>query len=146
MARRDGHKDAAMKAFARLKLFVLLLWPASLWAAPMVIEQSFDSVPGVAWLVAAGLSTLGGVTAFMYRLAQRFENPESPPIKHLWLQWFSQMLCSWFAGSIVFLLGLHWEWPLFLVAACVAIGSFGGAKVVQELSERLVNKIGEKLP
>ncbi len=135
-----------MRYVAAIKLFLFMLWPASIYAAPLVIEQSFDSVPGVAWMVVAALSTLGGVTAFMHKLTQRLENPDLPAPKRLWLQWFAQMLCSWFAGSIVFLLGLHWEWPLFLLAAIVAISSFGGAKVIQALSDNVISKITDKLP
>lgn len=130
-----------MRLFNAIKVFVAMMWPTSLLAAP-VIQQSFDSVPGVAWFVVSLLSTLGGVTALMYRLQQQLDNPDKPvKFERLWILVTSQMLCSWLAGSIFFLLGLHWEWPMFLLGAAVAVASFGGAKTIEAVAERFLAKL-----
>lgn len=131
-----------MRLFNAIRVIVLLLWPASILAAP-ALQQSFDSVPGIAWLVTAALSTLGGVTALMYRLQMQLENPDYKPVKRFWVLVASQMLCSWLAGAIFFLLGLHWEWPLFLLGASVAAASFGGAKSIESVASWLIS---HKLP
>lgn len=128
-----------MRLFGGIRLLILLLWPTTLLAAP-ALQQSFDSVPGIAWLVASALSTLGGVTALMYRLQMQLENPDYKPVKRLWVLVTSQMLCSWLAGAIFFLLGLHWEFPLFLLGASVAVASFGGAKSIESVASRFVTK------
>jgi hypothetical protein len=128
-----------MRLFNGIRLLILLLWPTTLLAAP-AFQQSFDSVPGIAWLVASALSTLGGVTALMYRLQMQLENPEYKPVNRLWALVVSQMLCSWLAGAIFFLLGLHWEFPLFLLGASVAVASFGGAKSIESVASWLVTR------
>lgn len=130
-----------MRLFQAIRIFIAMMWPTSLFAAP-VIQQSFDSVPGIAWLVVSALSTLGGVTALMYRLQMQLENPDKPvKFERLWILVASQMLCSWLAGAIFFLLGLHWEWPLFLLGAAVTVASFGGAKTIEAVAERFLSKL-----
>lgn len=130
-----------MRLFHAIRIFIAMMWPTSLLAAP-VIQQSFDSVPGIAWLVVSLLSTLGGVTALMYRLQQQLENPDKPvKFDRLWILVTSQMLCSWLAGSVFFMLGLHWEWPLFLLGAAVAVASFGGAKTIEAVAEKFIAKL-----
>lgn len=133
---------SAMRLFYTIKAFILCMWPATLFAAP-ALQQSFESIPGIAWLVASALSTLGGVTALMYRLQMQLEQPDPPRPVRLWVLVSSQMLCSWLAGSIFFLLGLHWEWPLFLLGASVAVASFGGAKSIESVANWLISS---KLP
>lgn len=128
-----------MSIFNFIRAFVLCMWPASLFAAP-AIQQSFESVPGIAWLVASGLSTLGGVTALMFRLESQINRPDAVPLTQarLWVLVASQMLLSWLAGSIFFLLGLHWEMPIFLTGAVVAMASFGGAKSIEYAWNRIL--------
>lgn len=133
---------SAMRLLQGLRVFILALWPGTVLAATS-IQQSFESVPLMAWLVGTVLSTLGGATALMLRLMQQMENPETPIPKRLKLMVASQMLCSWLAGAAFFLLGLHFEWPLFLLCASVAIASFGGAKTLESLGSWLNSKLPE---
>lgn len=128
-----------MKLFNLIRAFVICMWPASLFAAP-AIQQSFESVPGIAWLVASGLSTLGGVTALMFRLEAQINQKDAPALEgsRLWIMVASQMLLSWLAGAIFFLLGLHWEMPIFLTGAVVAMASFGGAKSIEYAWNRIL--------
>lgn len=134
-----------MRLFAAIRIFLVCMWPTSLLAAP-VIQQSFESVPGIAWLVVSALSTLGGVTALMYRLQMQLDHPDAqmPTPRRLWVLVASQMLCSWLAGSIFFLLGLHWEWPLFLLGAAVACASFGGAKTIEAVSDKILSRVASE--
>lgn len=134
-----------MRLFNAIRTLLLFMWPASLLAAP-ALQQSFDSVPGIAWLVASALSTLGGVTALMYRLQMQLEQPDPPEpirVRRFWVLVASQMLCSWLAGAVFFLLGLHWQWPLFMLGAAVAVASFGGAKSIESVANWLIT---QKLP
>lgn len=142
MARDDGFKNATLEAMTLFKLiraFLIALWPVSILAAP-AMQQSFDSIPFVAWCVVVFNSTLGGLTALMLRINAQInasvdESATPPkPIKNLPVLVASQMLCSWSAGAAFFFFGLHWEWPLIPVAGAIVVASFGGAKTIESLA------------
>jgi len=127
-----------MRMFALVRAFVLLMWPVSLFAAP-ALSQSLEGVPGAQWFLASFLSTLGGVTAFFFQLNAKFDDPNYKPITkaRLWVMLGSQMFCSWLAGAVFFLLGLHWSLPFFLLGATVAVSSFMGAKALDIVASRM---------
>lgn len=121
-----------------LQAFMWALWPPTLWAAPL-IQQSFDGVPLVAWMLACVLSTMGGVCAFMLQLValmkQSPPEPGKPPAPQpsTLIMLGTQMVCSWFAGSLFFLGCLHYQTPLYLNGIVVGVASFGGAKSIEWL-------------
>lgn len=83
-----------MRLFNAIRVFIAMMWPTSLLAAP-VIQQSFDSVPGIAWLVVSLLSTLGGATCAHRKQVRKYTN--EPYINH----------CLEVAGLVCDLGGTH---------------------------------------
>lgn len=131
--------DAQAAMMFRTTLILLLLsWPPAIYAATE-LKQALDGVPGAQWLIASGLSTLGGVTAFFFQLNNAFSDPNYKPIPNgrLWVMLISQMLCSWLAGAVVFFLGLHQQMQFFMLGATVAVGSFMGAKAIEIVAGRM---------
>lgn len=144
----DSATVSAMRLFAVIRAFVLCMWPASLWAAESM-SGGLTSLSTPAWLSLVGLSTLGGVTALLFRINAQINSavdansPAPVPIHNLWVLALSQMLSSWLAGAIFLLIGMHFEWASALLGAAVAISSFGGAKSIEVAATWLnANKLG----
>lgn len=125
-----------------IRVFLLLAWPATLFAAQS-LQSAIVGVSWVTWLMLAVLSTLSGVTALFWRLADMFKDPSRPVPTHLHLLIASQMLCSWLAGILAFVLAMHAEIPEWWMCASIIIASFSGSRFIDKVSERLFSQIDQ---
>ncbi len=123
-----------------IRVFLLLAWPATLFAAQS-LQSAIVGVSWVTWLLLAVLSTLSGVTALLWRLADMRKDETMPVPRRLPLLIASQMLCSWLAGILAFVIAMHLEIPEWWMCASIIIASFSGSRFIDKVSERLFSQL-----
>ena len=126
-----------------VRVFLLLAWPATLFAAQS-LQSAITGVGWVTWLMLAVLSTLSGVTALFWRLADMFKDPARPVPAHLHFVIAAQMLSSWLAGILAFVLSMHFEVPEWWMCACIIGASFAGSRFIDKVSERLFPQLDQQ--
>lgn len=145
--RANGPVDpATMRVFIAAYAVIMMMWPLSVWAA--VVSTTIESDK---WWWSLGMASLGTLTAVLSRINSqieelRNEDPNAPPKKKplTTLGWAilvaSQMSFCWLAGAMFYLMGLHWGLPQYVLPVTVAAACIGGAKSVEWLMNKVLQK------
>lgn len=116
--------------------FLILAWPATVFAAQN-LGEAFGSIGWATGLILFLLSTMSGLTALFWRLADMFKSPDRPVPQYLHLVIVAQMLSSWLAGVLAFLLAMHFEVSPWWLGASIVAASFAGSRAIDMLSARI---------
>ena len=86
-------------------------------------------------LIAVALSAMGGVVRKLSEL-------EHDPAKQITLrQYVFSSIISCFVGIVMYAIFKHYDWPMFLMMAAVAVSGFVGSPVMHVLSSLLMNRL-----
>ena len=86
-------------------------------------------------LIAVALSAMGGVVRKLSEL-------EHDPKKQITLrQYVFSSIISCFVGIVMYALFMHFDWPMFLMMAAVAVSGFIGSPIMHLLAGVLMNRI-----
>ncbi len=118
-----------------VKLIIFLLWPITLSAAALSVNDPFNSITGMHILIMTAISTLSGVTALTLRIDNELKIQKTANLPRPILFVSSHMLGSWLAGILAFALSQHNEFTVWWQISFVIVASFSGAKFVEKMSE-----------
>ena len=125
-----------------LRILVLIMWlPMPVWAATVAIAHPFDGIDFPVLALAFGLSTLSGATALVWRLDQELRKSPDGKLPRPWLFAASNILGSWTAGVLAWVGAQSQDSGVWLTLALVIAISFGGARAIEVLAERYINKM-----
>lgn len=126
-----------------LRILVLMMWlPMPVWAASVVaIGHPFDSIDFPVLALAFGLSTLSGATALVWRIDQELRKSPEGVLPRPWLFASSNILGSWTAGTLAWIAAQGQEIGVWPTLAMVIAISFGGARAIEILAEKYINKV-----
>lgn len=130
-----------------LRALVLIMWaPMPVWAATLMAESGgLSEFANVSWSVLAlafGLSTLSGATALVWRLDQELRKSPDGKLPRPWLFAASNLLGSWTAGALAWITSQSQSAGVWGTLGVVILLSFGGARAIEALAERYLNKPG----
>ena len=129
--------------------FVALLWlPAVVLATPLGADVDvLLAIPPTLAVMTVLLSTLSGATALATRIDRELSAAPDKPLKRLWLTCIANMLGSWLAGSLGFVLAQAQHMDVWLGLGLVIAASFTGAKFIEGITERyMVRALPDVLP
>lgn len=118
-----------------IKLLVLLLWPLTLSAAVITIQDPFQAITGLHVLIMTAISTLSGVTALTLRIDSELRYAKAKNLPRPVLFVSSHMLGSWLAGILAFALAQHNDFTVWWQIGFVITASFSGAKFVEKMAD-----------
>lgn len=123
-----------------IKLLVLLLWPLTLSAAVITIQDPFQSITGLHVLIMLSISTLSGVTTLTLRIDNELRYAMTKNLPRPFLFVSSHMLGSWLAGILAFSLSQHNDFSVWWQIGIVITASFSGARFVEKMSNLYIVK------
>ena len=128
-----------------LRALVLLMWaPMPVWAATLAMQDGgLSEFQNVSWGVLAlafGLSTLSGATALVWRLDKELRAAPDGKLPRLWLFVASNIMGSWLAGAFAWIGAMAIDRDVWATLSVVILLSFGGARAIEALSEKYINK------
>jgi hypothetical protein len=118
---------------------MMVAWATAAYAAELSFAEGIETVPFKAVVYVFFLSVLGGMAATLPKML-------SPAIviKNLPLEIIKDVVCSFVAGLILFLISIWQEWPWSLTCLLVLLGGAGNAKVIDlALNNGLFPKLGQ---
>lgn len=118
-----------------LKLVIAMLWPVTLSAAVLSMQDPFSGITGMHILIMIAISTLSGVTALTLRIDHELRNNKLKTLPRPILFVSSHMMGSWLAGVLAFALSQHNDFTIWWQISFVIVASFSGAKFVEKMSE-----------
>jgi uncharacterized membrane protein YfcA len=125
-----------------LRILVVLMWlPMPVWAAAIATAHPFDQIDFSVLALAFGLSTLSGATALVWRLDQELRNAPDGKLPRPWLFAASNIFGSWTAGTLAWVAAQGQDAGVWLTLASVIAVSFGGARVLEKVSEKYAEKL-----
>jgi hypothetical protein len=125
-----------------LRILVVLMWlPMPVWAVTVAATHPFHTIDFPVLALAFGLSTLSGATALVWRIDQELRNAPDGKLPRPWLFATSNILGSWTAGTLAWVAAQSQGAGVWLTLAVVIAISFGGARAIEALAERYINKI-----
>lgn len=126
-----------------LRILVLIMWlPMPVWAAAVLAPgHPFDAIDFPVLALAFGLSTLSGATALVWRLDQELRKAPDGILPRPWLFAASNILGSWTAGALAWVSAQGQDVGVWPTLAMVIAISFGGARAIELLAERYINKV-----
>lgn len=126
-----------------LRLLVVMMWlPMPVWAASVVVSgHPFDAIDFPVLALAFGLSTLSGATALVWRIDQELRRSPDGKLPRPWLFASSNILGSWTAGTLAWIAAQGQGLGVWVTLAMVIAISFGGARALETLSEKYINKV-----
>jgi uncharacterized membrane protein YagU involved in acid resistance len=96
-------------------------------------RMPYKSDPGfIAALLALGMTVLGSVAAYAYKVL----SGESFSWRTLCLQ----MIVSIFAGFLMMLLAVYWQWPQEVTGAICGMAGWSGSSLIKALEKRFLQK------
>ena len=127
-----------------LHLIVVIMWlPMPVWAAAVVVAHPFDGIDFSVLALAFGLSTLSGATALVWRLDAELRKAPNGKLPRPWLFAGANLLGSWTAGSLAWITSQGQGSGVWTTLAVVIVLSFGGARAIELLAERYINRIAQ---
>lgn len=80
------------------------------------------------------MATLGTIANYAYKvlMGEKFS----------WISFFLQAFISIFAGALVLMAALYYEWRPELAGGISGLAGWSGASLVKTLEKRLLNKVG----
>jgi len=126
-----------------LRILAVLMWiPMPALAATLVSAvHPFHSVDLPVLALAFGMSTLSGATALIWRLDRELRDSPDGKLPRPWLFAASNLLGSWLAGSLAWIASQSQSVGVWATLATVIILSFGGARVIEVLAEKYINRV-----
>lgn len=125
-----------------LRILIALMWlPMPVWAATVAVAHPFDAIDFPVLALAFGLSTLSGATALVWRLDQELRKNPDGVLPRPWLFATSNILGSWTAGTLAWIAAQSQDTGVWLTLAFVIAISFGGARAIEVLAERYINRL-----
>lgn len=109
-----------------------MLLPYGSWAADIAHQVAY--LPAPSFWAAAGVAALGGAASLFHEL-------RTDMTRFSFLNAFGHMTSAQFAGLMLYLVAVNWEWswPLTLLASGVA--GWGGNKTISALNDALVRRV-----
>lgn len=139
--------------YLRRSLYSLLLmmWvPMPIWAATLAVDAGgFNEFANVSFPVLAlafSLSTLSGATALVWRLDKELRASPDGKLPRPWLFASSNMLGSWTAGALAWLMAQSQGVGVYSTLIIVILLSFGGARALEVLAEKYINRDASPIP
>lgn len=125
---------APNKAILALQYVIYGLWPSTLWAASITLDQSLREVPGLAWIMVMLLATVSSLAALLSKLKD-----ETPPRLGFFVA--SHMVGSWLAGMLAFFACEGFEVHDFIEVIIIATAAYAGAQLVDRFALGLTNRV-----
>jgi hypothetical protein len=125
-----------------LRILLALMWlPMPVWAATLATDaHPFETIDLPVLALAFGLSTLSGATALVWRLDKELRNAPDGVLPRPWLFAASNILGSWTAGALAWIGSQSQASGVWATLGVVIVLSFGGARVIEVLAEKYINK------
>lgn len=123
------------RALFFLKIIIYVLWPATVWASGLALNDAMKSVPMFAWLTVFIISMLAGLAALLNRL--RDEMPQ-----RLGLFIGAHMVSSLLAGVLTFFIGERAALDGMTEAISVALAAYAGAAALDKMAAKFIDKTG----
>lgn len=98
-------------------------------------RMPYKNDPGlIAALIALGMTVLGSVAAYAYKVlsGEAFS----------WRTLCLQMIVSVFAGILMMLLAIYWNWPQEVTGAICGMAGWSGSSLIKTLEKRFLQKAG----
>lgn len=105
--------------------YLLFLWASFGYATELSFAEGIETIPFKAIVYVFGMSVLGGMAATLPKLVN---NPAQ--IQNKTLEVVKDVVCSFVAGLIVFLVAIWQEWTWSLTCLLVLLGGAGNAKFI----------------
>jgi len=128
-----------------LRILAVLMWiPMPAWAVTLAVSaHPFQAIDLPVLALAFGLSTLSGATALIWRLDRELRDSPDGKLPRPWLFAASNLLGSWLAGSLAWIASQSQSVGVWATLATVIILSFGGARVIEVLAEKYINRVNQ---
>lgn len=125
-----------------LRILLALMWlPMPVWAATLATgTHPFDAIDLPVLALAFGLSTLSGATALVWRLDRELRSAPDGKLPRPWLFATSNLLGSWTAGALAWIGSQSQHSGVWATLGVVILLSFGGARAIEVIAERYINK------
>lgn len=120
------------------KVMLVVLWPASAWAASIAFGQELARIPVLSVLMTVILSTVMGGTALLHAMIDEYKVRDK--IDRLWLFVSSRMLSSNAAGLLAFFGAESWDIPTGYKAGAIMLAAFGGTWTIERALQFFSNK------
>lgn len=125
-----------------LRTLIAIIWlPVPAWAASVIAVNPLTEIDWSLLALAFGLSTLSGATALVWRLDSELRKSADGLLPRPWLFAASNLMGSWTAGSLAWITSQGQASSVWATLAAVIVLSFGGARLIELLAERYINKI-----
>lgn len=127
-----------------LRTLTLMMWlPMPVWASTLVTGHPFERVDLAVLALAFGLSTLSGATALVWRLDASLRASPDGKLPRPLLFASANLLGSWTAGSLAWIGAQSQDGGVWTTLATVILLSFGGARAIEILTEKYINKLSQ---
>nr|DAE22973.1 MAG TPA: LydA holin phage, holin superfamily III [Siphoviridae sp. ct2u94] len=96
-------------------------------------RMPYKSDPGLfAAMIALGMTVLGSIAAYAYKVlsGDAFS----------WRTLCLQMIVSVFAGFLMMLLAIYWQWPQEVTGAICGMAGWSGSSLIKTLEKRFLQK------
>lgn len=105
--------------------YILFCWVSIVYASEMSFSEGIESIPFKAIGYVAVLSVLGGMASTLPKII----NP-AVTIQNLPLEILKDVVCSCFAGVVIFFIALWLSWAWSLTCLFILLGGAGNAKFI----------------
>lgn len=133
--RRFISTDKSLPGLVQLNTQTILIMNKSPQSGVEMKRMPYKNDPGlIAALIALGMTVLGSVAAYAYKVL----SGESFSWRTLCLQ----MIVSVFAGILMMLLAIYWNWPQEVTGAICGMAGWSGSSLIKTLEKRFLQKAG----
>lgn len=105
--------------------YILFCWASFGYATELTFAEGIETIPFKAIVYVFGMSVLGGMAATLPKLVNA-----PNVIQNKTLEIIKDIVCSFVAGLILFLVAIWQEWPWSLTCLLVLLGGAGNAKFI----------------
>lgn len=96
-------------------------------------RMPYKSDPGLfAAMIALGMTVLGSIAAYAYKVLSGDALS--------WRTLCLQMIVSVFAGFLMMLLAIYWQWPQEVTGAICGMAGWSGSSLIKTLEKRFLQK------
>lgn len=125
-----------------LRCMIAALWlPALAFAGTVTLHQTLNGITLTTLGIVFVLSSLSGATALLQRIDKELRAADAKTLTRPALFASAHMLGSWLAGSLAFILAEGQDVNDWLELCLIICASFAGAKFIESVSERVLNKV-----